>query len=188
MPSLTDLANDALGQIGQSFITAIDDGSTTANLCNRFLSDLRDAVLRDHTWKFARKRVVLAQNAAPPVSGWALAFTLPDDCIRVIRLGLSDDTRWSVEGKNLVTDESSATILYIARITDPSLWDAAFYQALSTRLASKLAMPLAHNGKMAADLFGLYASMIADAKAIDSQEGIQDSMDSVDLTTDSRMF
>lgn len=182
MPSITDLCNDALGQIGSSFITALDDGTNPANLCNRFYPTVRDAVLRDHLWNFAMTRVALARNATAPVSEWTYGYTLPANCLRVVRLGLSDDIRWKIEGRNLVTDESSATILYVARIEDPNIWDTLFYQALATRLASKLATPLTGKVALAVELYKLYDAMISDARAVDGQEGISDPMDSTDLT------
>lgn len=182
MPSITDLCNDALGQIGSTFIAALDDGTFPANLCNRFYPTVRDAVLRDHLWNFAMTRVSLARNASAPVSEWTYGYTLPADCLRVVRLGLYDDIRWKIEGRNLVTNESSASILYIARIEDPNAWDTLFYQALATRLASKLAMPLASKASMAVELYKLYEAMISDARAVDGQEGISDPMCATDLT------
>src|SRR3990172_1318213 len=172
--NVTALCNDALGQIGQDFITAIDDGSKAANLCARFFPELRDAVLRDHTWNCAMKRAALAQSATAPLFEWAYSYPLPADCLRVLRLGTNDDVGWKIEGRNLVTDESSVKILYIARVSDPNQWDSMLYQALSAYLASKLASALPHDIKLAMQMYELYRAKVRDAKAVDGQEGIQE--------------
>jgi hypothetical protein len=84
MPSETDLLNDALGQIGASRITSIDDGSVNANHCQTFYPALRDGMIRAHHWNFAIVRVELAQDATPPAAGWSYSYTLPADCLKVI--------------------------------------------------------------------------------------------------------
>ena len=48
MPSVTDLLNDSLGQIGEQPITAIDDGTNNANYCGRFYPSLLDSALQAH--------------------------------------------------------------------------------------------------------------------------------------------
>lgn len=191
MPSTTDLANDALGQIGAEFITNITDGTTQANLCQRFLDELRDALIRRHRWNFAVTKKVLNQEATGPVAKWAYAYALPSDCLRVLELGDDfGDTPWQVERVNdkkcIVTDETTLTITYLARVTDPNKWDVAFYQALATHLASKLASGLLRNVKLATDLYALAESKARDAEAIDGQEGFVTELQSPTLTDDVR--
>ncbi len=185
MPSKTDLANDALGQIGQTFITNIDDDTETSNLVKRFLDEARDAVLREHNWGFARKRVELAATTTP-VYDWNYAYVLPADNLRIIRLGVSDDIPYAIEGNTLVSNDATAFVLYIRKVEDTNLWDAMFYQLVSTLLASKLAMPLASSYKMASDLYSLYQSKLLDAQAVDRQEGMTLPLTSTNLTTDVR--
>ena len=185
MPSITDLCNEALRLVGQDRITSINDGSVNANTCKLFYATSRDAVLRDNNWGFAKKRLELAETTTP-VFGWNYAFGLPADNIRVIRLGTSDDIKWAIEGKTLVTDESTASILYIFRVTDVNKWDSLFYQALSVFLASKLAMPLTENEKKMTELLKAYDILKFDAEAVDGQEGVGGSMPSPTLTDDVR--
>jgi hypothetical protein len=80
----TDLLNDALGQAGGcSRITAIDDGSVSANHCLTFYPTLRDGLLRSHFWNFALKWVELAQDTPAPTIGYAYSYTLPGDFVRI---------------------------------------------------------------------------------------------------------
>lgn len=186
MPSETDLCNDALAQIGENEITAIDDETVNANRCLRFLPGVRDEILRKHLWNFAMKRVTPALSATAPVSRFSYAYAIPADCLRVVRLGTDDDVMWKIEGRFLVTDAESITIVYIARIEDPNVWDSIAYQAISTRLASKLAGSIKRDVKLAAGLYELSKEIMSDALTVDGQEGIQDTIDTPDLTDDVR--
>jgi hypothetical protein len=182
----TDVCNIALGMIGQNFITAIDDGTHTANQCKLFFEPSRDACLRDHKWNFALKRQALAQTT-PPASGWSYAYTLPPDCVRVIELNGDPEAEWEIERRALVTDAVTATVLFIAKADDVNLWDALFVEAFATLLASKLALAVAHDAGYSKDLLGLYNMRIVDAKAVDGQEsGVPQPLDVPDLTTDVR--
>ncbi len=177
----TDICNMALGLIGQNFITALDDGTHTANQCSAFFAPARDACLRDHLWNFALKRAGLAQTTAPAAQ-WAYAYRLPADCLRVVALNGDAQLRWAVEGRTLVTDEPSAAILYIARAEDTNLWDALFIDAFTLLLASKLALAVAHDAGYSSELLKLYNLRYADAKAVDGQEqGLPDAVGAPDL-------
>ena len=56
MPAETDIVNVALRKIGATAITALDDGSTNANIAQDLYDEIRDSLLRSHPWNFATKR------------------------------------------------------------------------------------------------------------------------------------
>jgi hypothetical protein len=177
----TDVCNMALGMIGQNYITAIDDGTHTANQCKAFFEPARDACLRDHLWNFALKRQALAQNAVAPVSGWTYGYNLPADCLRVIELNGDNELQWAIEDRVLVTNEPAAKIYYIAKL-DPADWDALFLDAFTMLLASKLALAIAHDAAYSAAILKLYSVRLLDAKAVDAQEnGLEDALEATDL-------
>ncbi len=179
MASETDLLNDALGQIGVSPITAIDDGSINANYCKRFYPALRDALTRSHHWNWALKRIELAQDAIAPLFGYAYSYTLPSDCLKVVEFnGANTDTTtlplnifFKIEGRNLLTNDGTVKIGYLSRVTDPNVWDGLFYQAMGTWLASKLASAITKDTSKSIDLLGEAQSLFAEATAVDGQEG-----------------
>ena len=189
MSTETDVCNEALGLIGQSPITAIDDGSIPANRCLQFYAPLRDALLRSHHWNFALKWVQLAQDVTPPVAGFTFAYTLPADCLKVVNYGGSLPTspttivsyidpyqrtvvRYKIEGRKLVSNDGVAYIQYLRQVTNPAEWDGLFYQVVATWLASKLAGSLAKDPKMSAALLAQATNMIMPlALAVDGQEG-----------------
>lgn len=186
MPNETDFLNDALGQVGAAPITAIDDQSTNANHCQRFYPPLRDAWLRSCHWKFAKTRAELAQDTTPPLFEFAFSYALPADpwCLKVIEYnGANLDTstltlfesatlfKWKVEGRHLYTNDGTVLIVYLARIDNPDQWDGLFYQGLSTALASKLALAIPKDRKLAQALFEQSQVLWSQAVAVDGQEG-----------------
>ena len=185
MPSETDLLNDALGQIGAARVTAIDDGSTNANHCLTFYPPLRDGLLRGHHWNFIVTRVQLALDVLAPVSGYAYSYALPSDCLKVIDYGgtlpvsagvVTLDQRYGVvehykiEGRKLLSNDGQAFITYLRRETNPDVWDAMFYQAMTAFLASKLASAITKDSKKSMALWQQGETMLSQAMAVDGQE------------------
>lgn len=188
MPSETDCLNDALGQIGAAKVTAIDDGSINANHCAIFYPPLLDSILRSHHWNFSVTRVELALDLAAPVSGFAYAYTLPPDNLKVIDYaganpstlavpyvlwyGLRYKPFYKIEGDKLLSNDGTAFIVYLRRVTNPDEWDALFYQVVATWLASKLALAIPKDAKKAAELLNLAVNvLLPQATAVDGQEG-----------------
>ena len=185
MPSEVDLLNDALSQIGASPIVSIDDGSVTANHCQRLYPALRDALIRSHHWNWAMTRVELAQDATPPPFEYNFSFTLPADCLKIVEFnGANLDTTllvqfdshgaflYKIEGRKLLTNYGTALIVYMARKTNPDEWDPLFYQVVATWLASKLAGAITKDDRKAASLLSNAVTVLLPlATAVDGQEG-----------------
>lgn len=197
MPSEVDLANDALSQIGGSPITALDDGSTNANYCQRFYLPLLEANIRKHHWNFAMARVALAQVLPVPVFEFAYAYALPFDFLKLVEysganpntetLALVDETfivpsAYRIEGRTLVTNDGTVKIVYLKRVTDPNIWDGLFYQAMALALASKLALAIPKDGRLSLSLAEQARVVWDDAMASDGQEGNIRRMHVNDLT------
>ena len=67
--SEAEICNLALQEVGAQRILSLNDDTVEAKLCKDFYSNVRDELLRSHPWKFAIKRVALAE-----VSGSTPAF------------------------------------------------------------------------------------------------------------------
>ena len=185
MPAEVSICNNALIKLGEDTITALTENSKAGRLCNALYADTRDTVLREHVWNFAMKRVQLAENTTAPVFGYANAFDLPSDCLRVISM---QDTTYvfKIEANQLVTDESTAQIRYIARITDPTQFDALFTEALAARLAAEMAVPLVDSATAQQAMFDLFSIKLAEARTIDATEGTPDTVEA-DTWLDARL-
>lgn len=195
MAAETDFLNDALGQIGATRISNIDDGTENANHCLTFWPPLRKALLRSHHWNFAEARAQLALNVTAPAFEFSFSYALPSDLLKLksynsyaVNVYNFDDpgpwmfTQFKVEGRNLYTNDSSVLIVYVKDVADPNQWDALFYQAASTWLASKLALAIPKDAKMSANLLTMATGMLLPlALAVDGQEGPIQPLQSNDL-------
>jgi hypothetical protein len=169
------ICNLALAKLGTGLIMSLDDASPVARACKLMYGPTRDQVLRGHRWNFAMKRATLSQLADPPAFGWALQYSLPTDCLRVFQLNAfeSDEARpkWEIEGGNLLTDQDTAQIKYVAQITNASLFDPIFIKALATKLAAEMAKTITGSNSIAGDLLTEYERVTGpEARMADAME------------------
>jgi hypothetical protein len=148
--SEVSICNLALGKLGAGTIIALDEESTEARVCRLHYAQTRDEVLRHHRWNFAIKPETLVRDVEVPIFGWAFAYVLPTDCLRVLEMNAWDMSKregtWEVEGRWLVTNAETADIRYIQRVTDCNKFDSLFVEALTTKLAAKIALPINGSG------------------------------------------
>jgi hypothetical protein len=170
MASAVDVCNSALVQIGASRITSLTDNTDAARTCNQLYEAARDKLLRMHPWNFAIKRLVLAEETTTPEFDFDHKFGLPADCLRVLN---NDDENypWAIEGRSLLTDASTVTIKYIARITDVNQWDPLFREVLELLLQSRFAIPLMNAPDVANQKLQEFRLFMIDARLSDAQEG-----------------
>jgi hypothetical protein len=185
MSSEVEICNLALSHIGtRSTISALNENSNEARQCNIHYAAARDFVLRKHPWGFAEKTLALAVLSDPPPN-WLYKYQYPTDCVTAIelvpedkalsppipyKLGVADDRN----SKTILTDKEDAYLRYTARVTNPTLFDAAFVQALSWYLASQLALPLTASKSIRADAVNGYLLMTGQAETADLNEGEPD--------------
>lgn len=174
MASEVSICNIALTRLGHDAITSLGADVKAARLCALHYPETRDYLLRAHPWNFAVKRVDLGLHVDAPTFEYGYQFTLPDDCLKVIRtesesLGWTDDYR--IEGRKLLAHDTAVGIEYISRVTDPNEMDALFRDALSARLAAELAVGMTDNATLAKELFEIAENKLRLAFTADAQEG-----------------
>lgn len=179
--SLT-ICNSALSKLGASRISSLAGTSKAALLCNEQYAKLRDEVLTAHPWNFASTRVELSQNATAPTWGYDYAYDLPSDCLRVLGLEEEDDTdvAWKVESRQLVTDSTTANILYIKQVADTTKFTPLFAEVLAYRIAMDLAYAITQNMNVQQMMAKLYDDALRKAKSFDAQEGTPDLVEAED--------
>jgi hypothetical protein len=101
MASVVDIANSALNLLGASTISALTDDSKNARLCNQRYEPVRNRVFRSHAWNCLTKRVQLAQDTTAPIVEYSYAYTLPSDCLRVLKIhtGVTDSIASDIDYK-----------------------------------------------------------------------------------------
>lgn len=97
------LCNQALGLLGAEAIE-LSGTSTNHTYCTTFFDDSRDEMLASHPWNFARKRAFAIQTT-DPLFGYDNAFTVPSDCLRVLKIADDPAAEFRREGDLILTDE-----------------------------------------------------------------------------------
>lgn len=100
---------------------------------------VRREVLAACRWTFAKKRAVVNSAEAETDGEHSLPHTLPQDCLRVLAV---NSPVWTLRGRSIYCPQSSIRLSYIADIEDVTLFEPLFVDALATRLACKLCIPL----------------------------------------------
>lgn len=162
--SAVDVCNSALQKLGAVSILSLDDNSREARQCALSYDWKRRSELRNHRWNFATKRVALAPDSAAPISDFTYQFTMPADCLRILRTNdpLQD---WVIEGRKILTNVDNPLYLrYIADITDVTQWDAAFYDAMAAALAIDMCEALTNSASKLDRLDRMYKDAIGEAR------------------------
>ena len=170
MASTVDICNGALNQLGATTILSLTEDSKNARLCNSRYTQVRDGLFRTHPWNCLQKRVELAADTTAPAWGFSYAYTLPADCLRLLRI-LDYDSNYKVEGRKILSNTSSMKILYVARITDPNEYDELLRETLSASLAADIAFAITSNNTTATNMYNLFQDKLKDARFVDSTEG-----------------
>ena len=170
MASTVEICNGALNQLGATTILSLTEDSKNARLCNSRFTQVRDGVFRSHPWNCLQKRIELAQDTTAPAWGFKYAYTLPADCLRLLRI-LDYDSNYKVEGRKILSNTSSMKILYIGRITDPNEYDELLRETLSAALGADIAFAVTSNNQTATNMYNLFQDKLKDARFVDSTEG-----------------
>ena len=143
---ITEICCAALELIGGESITYaqyVAASTTEARLCKRFYEPIRDFSLRSHPWNCAVTRVELTVvDGEEPAFGFSYYYDLPADCLRVLNMEDLNYT-FEIEGRRLLTDETTAKIRYIKKETDVTQYDPLLVEVITINLALKLAGKLA---------------------------------------------
>ena len=188
MASVVDICNSALNLLGASTISALTDDSKNARLCNQRYEPVRNRVFRSHSWNCLTKRVQLAQDSTAPVVEYSYAYTLPSDCLRVLKVhtGVTDSIEseidYAVEGRKIKTNEGTIYLVYIAIDTDPNNYDSYLQESISHQLAADIAYAVTNNATLAKNYMERADERLREARFIDSTENALGTIESNEFT------
>lgn len=181
---LVNLALDAIGWPGH--IAWIYEGGPAARVALEIYSLTRDTLLEQGDWPFAMAEVLLAANGQTPPTPWSYEYTYPTDCLRVryvrpgpLTGGSVDydpqpqlyrpyfDIRTAPPARAILSNLSSAILIYNARVTNPASWESGFISSLVAALAAKMAFMLPQSADTAKAAIGLAQNERANAMMVD---------------------
>ena len=180
------IAKMALQHIGDRYdIASLSEASVEAEQINLLYDNVRDALLREHPWKFALRYTSPSELAGTPPAHWDAMYTYPGDALRVWRIVNPLDpkgsnlppleftvARNSSGTKVLLTNESDPEFEYTEAVTNSGLFDTAFDMALSWRLAQHVARPLTGDDAVVDRVQREAQYWVELAKREDANEGI----------------
>lgn len=179
MASLVEIANMALGEVSEQAITTVNDATTPATHVRLHIYQAIREVLASGNWKCARQPAVLGRLTALPEFGWAYAYQLPTDYIGMYEFNeVTTEERFQdmfeVNGKTLLTDESTASIVYIKDLSsdgnDISAMPPLMVKACYLTLAAKIAWPLQQSRTLKETLEASAEKALTKAKTRDARE------------------
>jgi hypothetical protein len=188
MASVVDICNSALNLLGASTISALTDDSKNARLCNQRYEPVRNRIFRSHAWNCLTKRVQLAQDSTAPVVEYSYAYTLPSDCLRVLKIhtgatdSIASDIEYQVEGRKIKTNEGTVYLVYIALVSDPNEFDVYLQEALAAGLAADIAYAVTNNATLAKNYQEVADERLREARFIDATENSLGTIESNEFT------
>lgn len=164
-----DILSSALLELGEDRIASADQDTERARVARDVYEVERDALLEEHPWNFAIRRVALARQDAAPAFGEAYAYRLPADCLYVI--AVDPDGAYRIEDGALLTDMEAVSVRYVRRVTNTAQMPPTFRVALATRIAARMAKKITGSGAEKERLEDLYRTRLRTAKGRDAMGG-----------------
>lgn len=179
MPSTAariDIYNMALDLLEERSSTSVTDGEPTTEWLNRNYPTARDAELRKHPWNFAIARTSISADTAAPAFDWTYAYTMPSGWLAALPPTVNGRQNtapipYELEGDKILTNQSAPLKLrYIQQITNEGLFDPLFVEALTAKLAFKMAHWLTGKTSFAERALETYRESITNARLSDALE------------------
>jgi len=179
--SKVDICNLALDLLGGATVVDIDTPTdATEGLLSRWYDQSREQALREHPWKFATKRAILAASNVDPAFEYSSAFPVPSDFLRLLDVQdadgatlINDYQLENNDGVLSVLSRNSATSLrirYVYNITDISKFSPDFVMYLAMTLALSLAYKVTQSNTSVKRIQSIRADLGKLSKAVSGQE------------------
>ena len=146
--SALSVCSDSLLMLGAKPISAFNEGTDEANICDRLYSDIRDQALTIYPWSFSFKKSQLARLVTTPVTEYKYEYQLPSDRLGLPRavfdaneVGAPIRKEYRIMGDKLLTDYEEVWIDYQYSLSEASM-PVYFVQLLKYLLAWHLALPI----------------------------------------------
>lgn len=149
-----EICNLALASIGNTrSIASMAEQSKEAILCSRFYNLTRHELLQEFPWNFSTKTIDLTATTETD-DRFEYVYEYPEDCLRVVRIGETDDNEelndYAIRTmddsgevfRRIACDVPAARCQYIFDMQDENGMPAVFVNALALSLAVKLSLPM----------------------------------------------
>ena len=163
----TGIANLALGNLGEASIQSLSDNNARARACSSRIDDVIVTILRMHVWNSALERKLLT-NIGEPIFGWNYIYQLPADYIKVVEV--EPVSKYIVEKKNILSNEKTLYLLYVATPTDINNLDPLLAEAIAMKLAWEIAETLTSKAGLKQEMMQKYIIALQEARSANSKD------------------
>ena len=163
----TGIANLALGNLGEASIQSLSDNNARARACSSRIDDVITTILRMHVWNCALERKLLT-NIGEPIFGWNYIYQLPADYIRVVEV--EPVSKYMVEKRNILSNEKTLQLLYVAIPTDINNLDPLLAEAVAMKLAWEIAETLTSKAGLKQEMMQKYIIALQEARSANSKD------------------
>jgi len=150
--SKIDICNQAItGHLGEEMIRSFDDNNKNARMASVAFDFLRDRLLVDFDWAFARKLEQLSQlSLTTPVASDLYPYALPADCLLMRDLYPRGSKEfWEVmDGVLYCRKSQDVYVYYTYKNEDPRKYTQTFCDLLATMIAARICIPVTHDRKL----------------------------------------
>jgi len=168
-----------LGDVAISSLTPANpaDATDAVTLCANIYPQVREWVLRKHSWNCAVARVILAPDATPPAFDYAFQFSIPDDWLRTIQVGQKDQgVDYQQEGRKFLCDESVFYLVYVFNNKVESTFDSLLVEVLTAYMKAALAYPITKSSAMRDSCLLELNQVLKLARSIDGMDNPPDTL------------
>lgn len=146
--SALSICSDSLLMLGASPITSFNEGTDSANICDRLYPDIRDQALTIYPWAFSFKKVKLSRLITTPTTEYRYEYQLPGDRIAPPRRvfasaspGAPTVNMYRIQQDKLLTDLPEVWIDYQYSVGEYEM-PVYFVQLLKYLMAWHLSLPI----------------------------------------------
>jgi len=162
-------------------IASIENPKTNEELlCAECYDDIRQRLLRNHTWNFAKKRVRISAEPTAPLFQYDTAYNLPTGFIRLIQIGDSQadrkDIDFSLENGQLLVNNNTnedagiLDIVYIYDEKDVNKWDTLFRELVRLQVAHTICYALTKKSTLVDRISEEIKDLTPKSKSADGQD------------------
>lgn len=178
--ALLTIYNLALSHIGQKPVANTTDETLPEVLaCNTHFASARDSVLAELAFPFNSAPIELQEHLSidnASIPGWSFYYTYPASALAVWEVYSSANASTAVEkdfevrylpavaARIICTDEDDAYANVSYLVTDYTLWDDRFIEAVSYKLAATICMSLTGDAQLALQFRDMYNVMVSESK------------------------
>lgn len=169
MATLNDLCNMALAEIAAGPITDVSDNSIEAREVSRIALPLLGEMALWSDWSWAVQRLALSEVTNDRPAEWTHAYGVPASCARALAIRAAEPDAGDLpsggpwpfpmqdamplaflhEGGVIYANVDSATLVYVAALTDPGVLPALVQRAYVLELAARVALPIRKDAQLA---------------------------------------